>query len=128
MLGGERAPWDLVETVRRWAPAAILNHYGPTEATIGATTFEVTEGPGAYQPGTVPIGRPLAGERCYVLDARGAPVPIGAPGRLHIAGAGVARGYIGAPELTAERFLDDPFAGAGGRAHVRHGRCRALVA
>ena len=111
VLGGERAPWDLVDRVRALAAdLAIINHYGPTEATIGACTMEVGPGRGAWNPATVPIGRPLANTRCYVLDARHEPVPVGVPGQLFIAGAGVARGYVGQPELTAERFSDDPFA------------------
>ncbi len=128
VIGGERAPWDLVERVRALSDCRILNHYGPTEATVGCCTLEVREGPGEYEPASVP-DRPPAGRRraCYVLDERRAPVPIGAPGRLYIAGAGVARGYVGAPELTAERFLDDPFAQRR-RAHVRHGRSRPLAA
>jgi amino acid adenylation domain-containing protein len=113
IVGGERAPWDLVRSVRALSEdVRILNHYGPTEGTIGACTHEAGEGPGEYEPASVPIGSPLAGYRCYVLDERRAPVPIGAPGRLYIGGAGVAREYIQAPEQTAERFVEDPFAGA----------------
>ncbi len=109
VIGGERATWDLVERVRALSDVPILNHYGPTEATIGCCTFEVGDEAQEYRPVTVPIGRPIAGDSSYVLGSVGQPVPLGAPGRLHIGGAGVARGYVGAPELTAERFLDDPF-------------------
>lgn len=109
VIGGERAPWDLVARVRAISDCAILNHYGPTEATVGCCTFAVGDGPGEYEPATVPIGRPIAGTSCYVLDSRREPVALGAPGALHIGGAGVARGYVGTPELTAERFLPDPF-------------------
>jgi amino acid adenylation domain-containing protein len=109
VIGGERAPWDLITRVRAISDCAILNHYGPTEATIGCCTSVVGDGPGEYEPATVPIGRPIAGAACYLLDGRLRPVPLGAPGGLHIGGAGVARGYVGAPELTAERFLPDPF-------------------
>jgi amino acid adenylation domain-containing protein len=110
VLGGERAPWDLVSRVRERAPELqILNHYGPTEATVGCCTFAVTDGPGEYEPATVPIGRPIANTACYVLDDRLRPVPIGVRGRLFVSGSGVARGYVGQPELTAERFQSDPF-------------------
>jgi amino acid adenylation domain-containing protein len=109
VIGGERAPWDLVSRVSGISEVQILNHYGPTEATIGCCTFAVLDGPGEYAPATVPIGRPIANDACYVLDERLQPVPLGAPGRLFVGGAGVARGYVGASELTAERFLEDPF-------------------
>jgi acyl carrier protein len=111
VIGGERAGWDLIERVRASAGCKILNHYAPTETTIGSCTFEVGEGPGEYEPACVPIGRPIAGTRCYVLDDGRRPVPIGVPGRLFIAGAGVSRGYVGEPELTAQRFSPDPFVG-----------------
>jgi len=108
VLGGERAPWDLVERVRALSDCTIINHYGPTETTIGCCTFVVPEGPGPYGPATVPIGRPITATTCYVLDARMQPVPTGAPGTLFVGGAGVARGYVGQPELTAEVFIADP--------------------
>jgi amino acid adenylation domain-containing protein len=110
VIGGERAPWDLVSRVSAISNVRILNHYGPTEATVGCCTFAVIADPGVYAPATVPIGGPVANDACYVLDERLQPVPLGAPGRLFIGGAGVARGYVGATELTAERFLEDPFA------------------
>jgi amino acid adenylation domain-containing protein len=113
VVGGERFGWDLVDRIRGLGSCRILNHYGPTEATVGSTTLEVGGGPGAYAPASVPVGRPIANTRCYVLDEAGEPVPLGAPGRLYIGGAGVARGYVGRPELTAERFLADPFADGG---------------
>src|ERR1019366_1835912 len=91
---------------------AILNHYGPTEATIGCCTFVLGSGPGPYEPATVPIGRPIANTSCYVLDDRMQPVPIGVSGVLFVGGAGVARGYIGQPELTVELVTPDPFAAA----------------
>jgi amino acid adenylation domain-containing protein len=114
VLGGERAGWDLIERVRALSSCAILNHYGPTETTIGSCTFVVGEGPGEYEPASVPIGRPISNTSCYVLDDGGRLTPLGVPGRLLIAGAGVARGYVGEPELTAERFSADPFAPEGG--------------
>jgi amino acid adenylation domain-containing protein len=111
VLGGERAPWDLIARVRALSDCAILNHYGPTETTVGSCTFPVGDGPGEYRPASVPIGRPIANTSCYVLDDHGHPVPIGVGGGLFIGGAGVARGYAGEPTLTAERFIANPFAG-----------------
>jgi len=113
IVGGERTSWDLVSAVRESSDVAILNHYGPTETTVGSCTLPVGDGPGPYGPASVPIGRPIANTRCYVLDADRHPVAVGVRGWLHIAGAGVARGYIGRAELTAERFVADPF-GSGG--------------
>jgi amino acid adenylation domain-containing protein len=113
VIGGERAGWDLIERVRALSSCAIVNHYGPTETTIGSCTYLVGEGRDECRPASVPIGRPIANTRCYVLDEALRPTPIGVPGRLFIAGAGVARGYVDEPDLTSERFLDDPFSSDG---------------
>ncbi|HEY0133948.1 MAG TPA: amino acid adenylation domain-containing protein, partial [Nannocystis sp.] len=101
--GGEACP---AEVVARWsAPGRrVVNAYGPTEATVVATWF-ACRADGAAPP----IGRPLRGVTVHVLDAAMQPVPIGVPGELYVGGNGVARGYLGRPELTAERFLPDPF-------------------
>jgi amino acid adenylation domain-containing protein len=117
VLGGERTGWDLVERVRALSDCEVFNHYGPTETTIGSCTYLVGEGSGEGLPASVPVGGPIANTRCYVLDASDRPLPVGVPGKLFIAGAGVARGYIGEDELTAERFVPDPFA-AGGEARM----------
>jgi amino acid adenylation domain-containing protein len=109
VLGGEPVAWDLIAEVRALGDCAILNHYGPAEATVGSCTLPVPADPGPFAPRSVPIGSPIANTRCYVLDERREPVPIGARGTLFISGAGVARGYIGAKALTAERFHVDPF-------------------
>ncbi len=114
VLGGERASWDLIDRVRTLSSCAILNHYGPTETTIGSCTFVVGDGPGEHGPASVPIGSPISNTSCYVLDDARRPAPVGVPGTLFIAGAGVARGYVGEPELTAERFSADPFASESG--------------
>jgi amino acid adenylation domain-containing protein len=113
VIGGERASWDLIDRVRALSSCAILNHYGPTETTVGSCTFVVGDGPGEYEPASVPLGRPISNTSCYVLDDGRRLTPVGVPGRLFIAGAGVARGYAGEPELTAERFSADPFASEG---------------
>ncbi|MER5965787.1 amino acid adenylation domain-containing protein [Streptomyces sp. NPDC002057] len=112
VLGGEASGW---EWARRLAAAGartgcrVVNHYGPTEATVGATTHLVDPDRPAAGP-TTPIGRPLPGARVYLLDARRQPVPAGVPGELWIGGDRLARGYLGLPELTADRFRADPFA------------------
>ncbi|KAG0211821.1 hypothetical protein BGX28_007411, partial [Mortierella sp. GBA30] len=89
-------------------PVRIINAYGPTEATMIATTFEAY---GGTTDGLerLPIGRPISNTQAYVLDKRGKPVPLGAVGELYIGGPGVANGYLNRPDLTAERFLPDPF-------------------
>jgi amino acid adenylation domain-containing protein/non-ribosomal peptide synthase protein (TIGR01720 family) len=83
----------------------LLNAYGPTENTICAT---MTDEP-IREDGTIVIGPPMAGVRIYLLDRQGRPVPQGAPGEIYLSGTGVAKGYLNRPELTAERFLPDPF-------------------
>jgi amino acid adenylation domain-containing protein len=115
VLGGERLSWDLVAAIRELSTVAIVNHYGPTETTVGACMLDVPAGPGPVETASVPIGRPLPNTRCYVLDEQRRPVPVGQRGRLFIAGAGVAPGYVGRPDLTAERFVDDPFVADAGQ-------------
>ena len=105
ILGGEAATWDLIANIQQHSPQCrILNHYGPTETTIGALTYPV-DNPNNYNAKTVPIGRPLANTQVYVLDEKLQPVPVGVPGELHIGGAGLARGYLNRPELTGEKFI-----------------------
>ncbi len=113
--------------VRRWreavaTPARLVNGYGPTEAVICATVFEVPAGFGAAGDGpTAPIGRSLPGRAAYVLDARMGPVPAGVAGELYLGGPLLARGYLGRPEWTAGAFVPDPFGGAAGGRLYRTG-------
>ncbi|MBN3764459.1 non-ribosomal peptide synthetase, partial [Burkholderia sp. Ac-20365] len=111
VLGGEPLPWKLVERItslRR--DCRVINHYGPTEATVGALTFDATANMrDASASAGVPTGRPLPNARACVLDAHGAPVPAGGIGELYLGGPGVARGYLGRAAATAERFVPDAF-------------------
>jgi len=113
-VAGEALPAELVA---RWgARYRLWNLYGPTEATIWSTAVECSDS------GRKPdIGGPIANVRAYVLDAGGEPLPVGVAGELYLGGAGVARGYLGRPGLTAERFVPDPFGGEAGARLYRTG-------
>ncbi|HEY0783633.1 MAG TPA: amino acid adenylation domain-containing protein, partial [Thermoanaerobaculia bacterium] len=119
VLGGEALP---AAAVAAWTagerPPRVINEYGPTETVVGCCAFEVGRGP---LPETVPIGRPISNVQAYVVDRRAEPVPCRVAGELWIGGTGVARGYLGRPELTAERFLPDPWSGTPGARLYRTG-------
>jgi amino acid adenylation domain-containing protein len=122
VIGGESLHWDFVRQIKKARNCAILNHYSPTETTIGCLTFEVDENsPLAATTAVVPLGRPIANTVLYILDQQLKPVPVGVEGDLYIGGAGVSNGYIGQPELTAARFMADPLNPASGRRFYRSG-------
>jgi amino acid adenylation domain-containing protein len=102
-VGGDRLhrapPSDL--------PFRVFNHYGPTENSVVTTSIEVRASVSGEMP--PPIGRPIANTRVYVLDGSRRPVPVGVAGELYVGGVGLAQGYLNDPDLTAARFLDDPF-------------------
>ncbi|MDT0541361.1 non-ribosomal peptide synthetase [Streptomyces lonegramiae] len=115
LLAGEALTAEALRAWRRRHPdMTVHNVYGPTETTVSCADFPVE--PGAeLPPGTVPIGRPLANTRIYVLDSALAPVPPNVVGELYVAGSGLARGYLGRPGLSAERFVACPFGAPGER-------------
>jgi amino acid adenylation domain-containing protein len=127
ILGGEALAPRLVKKITDLGAACeIGNHYGPTETTVESVVLRLRD----YMPREdaeqgIPIGKPVDNTRIYILDARLDPVPIGFAGELYIAGDGVAAGYIGQPELTRERFVDDPF--FGGKMYRTGDLCRYLA-
>jgi polyketide synthase PksJ len=112
VASGEALPPELRLRFLQRLPARLENLYGPTEASVDVTSWDCTE---EAPRGVVPIGRPITNIQIHLLDRELSPVPVGVPGELHIAGVGLARGYLERPDLTAERFLPDPFAASGER-------------
>ncbi|GAA3544171.1 hypothetical protein GCM10022222_29800 [Amycolatopsis ultiminotia] len=110
--GGDVVPPAAVRAVLNTVPT-VVNGYGPTETTTFATAHAMDQPPQSVSP----IGRPLDGMRAYLLDAALQPVPAGVTGELYLAGAGLARGYLGEPGLTAQRFVADPFGEPGARCY-----------
>jgi amino acid adenylation domain-containing protein/FkbM family methyltransferase len=110
IVGGEASQLEWIGQLRRQSPGCeIHNHYGPTETTVGVLTYHVGADFPSTPTGKLPLGKPLPNSRVYILDENRQPVPSGVPGELYIGGSGVARGYLNRPELTAERFIPDPF-------------------
>ena len=124
IVGGEQLTEEHLAFWRAHAPGtSVVNEYGPTETVVGCCVHRVDLAD-PRTTGAVPIGRPIANTRLYILDARMQPTPIGVPGELFIGGDGVARGYLGRPALTAERFVPDPFGPPGGRLYRSGDRAR----
>ncbi len=121
IVGGDVLdPQVIGRVLKHGKPRHLLNGYGPTEATTFSTTHEITH----LGEGSIPIGRPMANAQAYVLDVRQQLLPLGAVGELYIGGAGVAKGYLNQPQLTAEKFIPEPV--WRGRA-VPHGRFGVLA-
>jgi amino acid adenylation domain-containing protein len=117
-LAGERLPAELVQQIGTQHPGVrVANLYGPSETTTYSTAAMLDPDSAAAPP----IGRPIANTQIHVLDEQGAPTPIGVPGEVFIGGAGVARGYLDRPDLTAERFIPDPFTDRSGARLYRTG-------
>ncbi|MEW6737855.1 MAG: amino acid adenylation domain-containing protein, partial [Acidobacteriota bacterium] len=121
VLGGEAASWDLIAKLHTLSPHCVIhNHYGPTESTVGVLTYQTTELFNNYNS-IVPLGQPLANTQIFILDQHMHPVPIGVTGELHIGGNGLARGYLNRAELTAEKFIPNPFSTEPGSRLYRSG-------
>ena len=121
MCSGEALPGSLVRRFKQQLPQVGLhNLYGPTEAAVDVTAWDCA-GPLQSTPDNTPIGKPIANTRIYLLDGHMQPVPRGVVGELYIGGVQVARGYLNREQLTAERFLKDPFSEAPGARLYRTG-------
>lgn len=108
LTGGDAVdPKSCQRVLQCGPPARLLNGYGPTESTTFATWFEIKNV--SENTASIPIGRPLSNTTCFILDANQQPVPVGVPGELHLGGDGLAQGYFNRPELTAARFVPNPF-------------------
>ncbi|HWN43350.1 MAG TPA: amino acid adenylation domain-containing protein [Thermoanaerobaculia bacterium] len=120
LVGGEALDHSLWQTLRRSRRSSSFNHYGPTECTVNTTICRIE----AERP---ILGRPLANMRVYLLGPDGQPVPSGLPGEIYIGGRGLARGYAGRPDLTAEQFVPDPFGERPGERLYRTGDLARLL-
>ncbi len=115
ITGGEACTWDLARRVLAAGKCSMLNHYGPTEATIGCLTYNIPDDIDTVQAGAgiVPLGRPIPNLQAYILDAMLQPVPVGVPGEICISGEGITAGYLARPGETAARFVPHPFLAEG---------------
>ncbi|HKN84017.1 MAG TPA: amino acid adenylation domain-containing protein, partial [Pyrinomonadaceae bacterium] len=127
IVAGEPCPPELVQHHAETLPhAALFNEYGPTEATVWSSVHRIR--PSAPFCGSVPIGRPVANTQIYVLDSQLEPAPIGVTGEIYIGGDGVARGYLNHPDLTAERFVPNPFSAKPGARFYQTGDLARFLA
>jgi amino acid adenylation domain-containing protein len=117
IVAGETCSSELVERHHQLLPStSLFNEYGPTEGTVWTTVYDC-QNHNITTP--VAIGRPIANTQIYLLNSYGQPVPIGVPGELHISGFGIAKGYLNRPELTAQKFIPNPFEKVGEQREVR---------
>ncbi len=123
ILGGEVLTSQMVKQIQKLRGSCrIINHYGPTETTIGSLTLgDQHFGTSLSSNSNIPLGRPIANTRCYILDEGLELVPVGVAGELYLGGDGLARGYLNRPELTAEKFITDPFSAEPGARLYRTG-------
>jgi amino acid adenylation domain-containing protein/thioester reductase-like protein len=120
ILGGEAlSSHDLLEWIKIATDFEVINEYGPTEATVGCAVYRIAAS--LLEDGPAPIGRPIANAAIYLLDEELEPCPVGAPGEIYISGDCLARGYLYAPDLTAERFLPNPYSEQPGARMYRAG-------
>lgn len=114
VVGGEPLRRQLVARIEELAPGCrIVNHYGPTEVTIGMSSYTVNDN--VARPAVLPLGRPMVGTQVYLLDRHLMPVPFGVAAKLYVGGRSVTRGYLNRPELTAQRYVPNLFGPAGSR-------------
>ncbi|TBW45324.1 amino acid adenylation domain-containing protein, partial [Marinobacter halodurans] len=113
ILAGEKCPAEVADYYARSNGQTLYNEYGPTEAAVWSTVYRIQKTDRNKFFASIPIGRPITNTQLYILDAHLNPVPIGIAGELHIAGDGLVRGYLNRPDLTAEKFIPNPFSRAG---------------
>jgi amino acid adenylation domain-containing protein len=122
VLGGEASNWTLIDKIEAiGSDCNIINHYGPTEATIGVLTYRLAKAAPDRRSATLPLGRPISNAKIYLLDCDLKPVPIWACGEVYIGGACLSRGYLANPDLTADRFIPNPFSNVPGERLYRTG-------
>ncbi|MEQ9618065.1 MAG: AMP-binding protein, partial [Deltaproteobacteria bacterium] len=112
LTGGDIVnPFSVATVQTKLKKVRIINGYGPTENTTFTCCYEILQGLNVLKP--IPIGKPINGTKVYILNEDCSLCPVGVPGELHIGGAGLSRGYLNLPDLTADRFVADPFGGGG---------------